>query len=142
MDAKETVQKGLDARKNVRAAEARAERYREAADVIRDNLFREQMSHKRARRTWLEEKAVLTGIINRQNDTIVRLREKLAGIEAQERESKRLRAAVSGAKAAVTMVVLICFKELEWIVPWLADSLTALSVTCMGFAVYNWLRIK
>lgn len=140
MDARETVQKGLDARKNVRAAEARAERYREDADVIRDTLFREQMSHKRARRFWLEEKAIMTGVINRQHDTIVRLREQMASAEDRAREARRIRAMIDGVLAAIAFIALIWGYDRGWIVLWLADSLTALSLCCLVAAIYVWYR--
>lgn len=140
MDAKETVQQGLDARKNVRAAEARAERYRELVDVTRDTLFREQMSHKRARSAWMEDKAILNGVINRQHDTIVRLREQMASAEDRAREARQTRAMIDGIVAAIAFIVLICCYDQGWIVLWLADSLTALSVFCIAAAIYTWLR--
>ena len=142
MDAKETVQKGLDARKNVKAAEARAERYRETVDVIRDALFREQMSHKRARSIWVEERTTMEGIIYRQNDTIADLRQRLAAAEGRARKARQIRAMIDGSMACVAFVALIWTRDLGWIAPNLSDSLTALSLVCLGVAVFTWSRNK
>lgn len=140
MSNKEIVQQGLDARKNTRAAEAKAARYRELVDVTRDTLFREQMSHSQARRLWMEEKTVLAGIINRQHSTIVDLRQDLAAAEDRARETRQLSALINAAKAVSSMLVLIGIRDIGGIVPWLADSLTAVSGICLGIAVFNWLR--
>ena len=140
MSNKEIVQQGLDARKNTRAAEAKAEKYRETVDMIRDTLFREQLSHNKARRFWLEEKAVLSGIIGRQHSTIVELRQDLAAAKDRAREGRQLRALISAAKAVISMFVLVGIRDIGWIVPWLVDSLTAVSTICLGVAVFNWLR--
>lgn len=140
MSNREIVQQGLDARKNTKAAEAKAERYREIANNTRDTLFREQMSHKQARRLWLEEKTIMTGWINRQHDVIVGLRQDLADAKDREREVRRNRALTNAVKYGVIFVSLIWTRGTGWIVPWLADSLTALSLVCLLAAIYIWNR--
>lgn len=140
MSNKEIVQQGLDARKNTRAAEAKAARYRELVDVTRDTLFREQMSHSQARRLWMEEKTVLNGLISRQNSLIANLRGQLAFAEDRAREERRFRALISGVKAVSSLFILVGIRDIGWVVPWLCDSLTALSTACLGVAIFNWLR--
>ena len=134
MSSKEIVQQGLQVRKDVRAAEARAERYRETIDTIRDTMFREQMSHKVARNNWLEEKATLNGIINRQHDTIRQLRESKAAAKAKAEEAYRTRTIYNAVKCAGLFVLMICAKDLGWVVPWLADSLAACALVGAFFA--------
>ena len=140
MSNREIVQQGLDARKNTRAAEAKAERYREIANNTRDMLFLEQMSHKQAHRVWREEKEVLSGIIYRQNGTIADLRQRMAAAEDQAREGLQLRALIGASKAVVSMFVLIGIRDIGWIVPWLADSLVGASAICLIVAMLNWFR--
>lgn len=140
MSNKEIVQQGLDARKNTRAAEAKADKYRELAISTHDMLFLEQMSHKQAQRVWREEKDVLAGIIYRQNGTITGLRQNLAAAEDRAREGRQLRALISAAKAVGSMFVLIGIRDIGWIVPWLADSLVAASAICLTIALVNWFR--
>ena len=140
MSNREIVQQGLNARKDVRAAEARAEKYREDADAVRDNLFREQLSHKRARSEWQEEKAILTGIINRQNSTIVHLREYMAAAEDRARDARKRRILISAIKAIAAFVFLVNIHDTGWIVSWLTNSLTVLSLFCLGVSVFRLFR--
>lgn len=140
MSNREIVQQGLNARKDVRAAEARAEKYREAADVIRDELFQEQLRHKRIRSEWLEEKAIMTGVINRQHSTIVHLREYMAAADDRARYARQRRALNNAIEAIFAFVFLAAIYDTGWIVSWLADSLIALTLVCLGVAGFNWFR--
>lgn len=142
MSNREIVQQGLNARKDVRAAEARAEKYREDADAIRDELFQEQLSHKKVRSEWLEEKAIMTGVINRQHSTIVHLREYMATAEDRARDVRKRQALISAIKAIAAFTFLMAVYDTGWIVSWLSASLTALSLICLGIATFNWFRNK
>ena len=142
MSNREIVQQGLNARKDVRAAEARAEKYREAADIIHDELFQERMNHKRIRSEWLEEKAIMTGVINRQHSTIVHLREYVAAAEDRARDARKRRALINMTEAIVAFIFLMAIYDTGWIVSWLADSLTALTLVFLGVAGFNWFRNK
>lgn len=140
MSNKEIVQQGLDARKNVRAAEARAELLREEVKTVNDARFYDQLKWKNARRAWQYEREDLTGTINRQRVALRQMREQLVAAEDRAREGRQLRALISGAKAVVTLFVLVGIRDIGWVVPWLADSLTALSAVCLCVAIFNWLR--
>lgn len=140
MSNREIVQQGLDARKNVRAAEARAEELREQLAVANEACFYEQLRLQNARRAWQYEREDLTGTISRQRIALRQLREQLAAAEDRERECRRTRAMINGTKAISALFVLIGIRNIGWIVPWLADSLIALSVACLCIAIFCWLR--
>lgn len=138
MSNREIVQQGLDARKNVRAAEARAKKLSEEVIAANEALFYEQLRLQNARRAWQYEREDLTGIISRQRITLRQLREQLAAAEDRARGEKRFRALINATKAVSALFVLIGIRDIGWIVPWLVDSLTALSVTCLCIAIFNW----
>lgn len=140
MSNREIVQQGLDARKNVRAAEARAEKLREQLAVANEACFYEQLRLQNARRAWQYEREDLTGTISRQRVALRQMREQLAAAEDRAREARQLRSLINAAKAVSSLFILIGIRDIGWIVPWLVDSLTALSVTCLCIAIFNWLR--
>lgn len=142
MSNREIVQQGLDARKNVRAAEARAERLSEEVKAAAEARFYDQLKWKNARRAWEYEREDLTGTISRQRIALLQLREQLAAAEDRARTARQLRSLISAAKSVTSLFILIGIRDIGWIVPWLVDSLTALSVTCLFVAVFNWLRNK
>lgn len=142
MDAKETVQKGLDARKNVRAAEARAERYREDADVIRESYFYDRMKWQNSRRRWQQERADLEGQVQSQRRLIRQLVIEREELQQREKQARHRQTLLSAAKAVVFFVLLALARETDWIVTWLVDSMLALTATYL-FALFVMLtRIK
>ncbi len=135
MDARETVQKGLQARKDVRAAEARVEKLREDMANVNDARFREQLSYRKARLDWQQEREVMLGTIYRQHTALHQLREEKEALAQRERDDRHLRTLFSAVKAVIAFALLICARDMGWIVTWLTDSLLAISVTCFLFAI-------
>jgi hypothetical protein len=137
MDARETVQKGLDARKNVRAAEARIEQLRAEVNAVNDARFREHMRHVQARNAWLYERDDLQATVSRQRLTIRELRDENEKMARRERDDRQRRILLSAVKAVVLFGLLICARDLDLIVHWLTDSLLAFTATWLFCAVIS-----
>ena len=142
MDAKETVKQGLQARKDVRAAEARAEKLREDVAAVNDARFREQMSYRKAKLDWLEEKDALVCRVHRQQDIIRQLRKEKQEQTKREEDAKQRRVLLSAVKAIVILGLLIVAQDQGLIVSWLAASLKAATTTYAFFATVAWIRNK
>jgi predicted RNase H-like nuclease (RuvC/YqgF family) len=142
MDAKETVQKGLDARKNVRVAEARAERYREDADVIRESYFYDRMKWQTSRRRWQQERADLEGQVQSQRRLIRQLVAEREEFRQREKQARKRQILLSAAKAVVFFVLLALARETDWIATWLVDSMLALAATYLFALIVMLTRIK
>lgn len=140
MSNREIVQQGLQMRRDVRAAMDLAEKYCEEAEATNEARFYDLLKWQNARRAWQYEREDLTGTINRQRVALRQLREQLAHAEDRAREARQFRALINAAKAVSSLFILIGIRDIGWIVPWLVDSLTALSVTCLCIAIFNWLR--
>ncbi len=140
MDAKETVKQGLQARKDVRAAEARNEKLREDLAAVNDARFREQLRHQKAMHHWQREQEILVGDVYRQRCTIRQLREENAKLRQREAYAKQVSALVDAVKYGIIFVGLVWIQDTGWIVPWLNSSLIAVSATCLFFAAFTWIR--
>ncbi len=135
MSNKEIVQQGLQVRKDVRAAEIRAEKYRAEVDAANDARFRDQMVYRQAQRAWQYEREDLTGTISRQFIALRQMREEIGEMRKREREARQRRILISAVKAIILFAVLICIRDLGLIVTWLIDSLLAFSMTWLLFSV-------
>ena len=142
MSNKEIVQQGLNARKDVRAAEARAEKYREERDAANDARFYDRLSWKAQQATMQREKEILVGVVNRQRVTILQLKDEKAALLQRERLLRRCRVLTGIAKAATIFFLTIWFKRLGWVAPNLALSLLMGSAAFVCFAVYTLARNK
>lgn len=142
MDAKETVKQGLQARKDTRAAELRAEKLREDVAAANDARFREQMSYRKAKRSWQEEKEILVGTVYRQQCTIRELREENAELLRREQDGQQLRTLIGAVKAVVILALLIVAQDLGLVVSWLTASMMAAVATYLFFAVVALIRGK
>jgi hypothetical protein len=129
MDAKETVQKGLDARKNVKAAEARAEKLREVIDSTRDAYFYDRMRWQNDRSRWQQERSDLEGRLQSQRSLIRQLAIEREEFRQRERQTRQRLILFSAAKAVVFFILLASIREMGWVVTWLADSVLALIAT-------------
>ena len=129
MTNKEIVQKGLQARKDVRAAETRAEKCLAEAVSANDARFRDLMAYRQAQRTWQYEREDLQGTVSRQRIALRQMREEIGQLRKREHESRQRRILASAAKAIISFAVLIFIRDLGLIVTWLTDSLLAFSMT-------------
>lgn len=142
MSNKEIVQQGLNARKDVRAAEARAEKYREERDAANDARFYDRLSWKAQQATMQREKEILVGVVNRQRVTILQLKDEKAALLQRERLLRRCRVLTGIAKAATIFFLTIWFKRLGWVAPNLALSLQCGCTAFLGYAFYKLVRNK
>ena len=135
MNSKEIVQQGLQNRKDVRAAEIRAEKYRTEVAAANDARFRDQMRFRQARNAWLCEREDLQGMVSRQRIAIRQMREEIGEMQKREQNNRQMRIAASIVKAATLFVLLIFARDYSLIVKWLNDSLLAFSMTWLIFSV-------
>lgn len=142
MDAKETVKQGLQARKDVRAAEARTEQLREDLTAANDARFREHMSHRQAKLAWQSERESLICTVYRCRYTIRHLREEKEALIRREREAQQRRVLFSAIKSVGVIALLLITRDLGLIVSWLASSMLALAVTHLLFTVVALVRNK
>jgi len=142
MDAKETVKQGLQARKDVRAAEDRAEKFRKDLAAANDARFYDHIGWKAQRATLRREQEILAGVVNRQRVTILQLKEEKAVLLQRERMDRQQRIMISIVKAAATFFLTIIAKNLGWIVPNLAASLLIGSAFYLCFAFAKLTRNK
>ena len=137
MTNKEIVQQGLDARKNTRAAEARADKYRAEVVAANDARFRDQMVYRQAQRAWQYEREDLQGTVIRQRIALIRMREEIGVMRKREQEARQRRILTGAVKAIILFVFLICIRDLGLIVSWLTDSLLAFSMTWLLISVVS-----
>ena len=135
MSNKEIVQQGLDARKNTRAAEARAEKYRAEVDAANDARFRDQMVYRQAQRAWQYERQDLQGEVSRQRIALRQMREEIGELRKREQKARQRRTLTSAVKALIMFALLICIRDLDLIVTWLIDSMLAFSMTWLLITV-------
>ena len=135
MNNKEIVQQGLQVRKDVRAAEIRAEKFRAEAVAINDARFRDQMRDRQAKSAWQCEREDLQGMVNRQRIALTQMREEIGEMRKRERDARQVRIALSIAKAAALFVLLIFARDHNLIVAWLNDSLMAFSISWLLIAI-------
>lgn len=142
MSNKEIVQQGLDARKNVKAAEARAERYREDLAEVENARFYDQIQWRATKANWLREQEILNGVINRQRETIYRLREEVQELHREGRKTQRRLAMISCIKSAFLSLATICAMNLGWLASNLAASILIGALFCTIYAIYKLARNK
>lgn len=142
MTARQIVEQGLQARKEARAAEARAEKLREEVTAANEARFYEQMKLQNARRAWQYEREDLTGTISRQRIALRQLREEMGELRKREREARRRRILLSVVKAVIIFGLLIVARDKDLVVYWLADSLLAFTLSYLFVAVIALTRKK
>lgn len=135
LTARQIVEQGLQARKETRAAEARAEKLREEVTAANEARFYEQMKLQNARRAWQYEREDLTGTISRQRTALRQLREELGEMRKREKKARRRRILLSIVKAVIIFGLLIVARSKELVVYWLADSLLAFTLSYLFVAV-------
>lgn len=137
---RETVTKGLQDRKDVRAAEASRDMYREHAVNINNARIRDRVNQATAvRRLELERDALRKG----WEEAVVeskRLNAELAACRKREANRHQRARLVNAAKAAVICLLLTFARDLDLIVPWLVNTLLAISVVYVAYAVTRLIR--
>ena len=135
MSDREIVQKGLDARKKVRAAKEQAEKFRADAAEVRDERFRDRMNYDTERRILAQRLADRSVALRRVTDE----RDKL--IE-QTRVTQTVQAIATLVKSAIALVLLVVARDLSLITPWLVYCLLAVTVTELACAIFKLSRVN
>lgn len=142
MSNKEIVNKGLQARKDVRAAESRAEKFRQEAEDQRDARFYERNKYTADRREWLEEKQSLVWQVEDLKTAVRCLAEDRAVLIDREKQTHQRHILADAVQAIVASVLFAIARDLGWIVPWLANVLAGASILCLILAVAKLTRNK
>lgn len=130
MEPKEIVENGLQARKEIRKAEARANAYRSAASAQKDARMAEMMNHKKDTVRWEEEKARLEKLILSQHGEIRKLQRERSARNKQDRKTMRLVILAGFVNCLVAFMIL--FSTLGLLPdPWSSNSLTISAAVCM-----------
>ena len=130
MEPKEIVENGLQARKEVRQAEARANAYRSAAAAQKDARISEMMCHKNDAARWAEEKACLENQIRTQRVEIRLLHKDREDRKKQDRKVMRLVILAGFVNCLVAFMIL--FSTIGLLpAPWSSNSLTISAAVCM-----------
>lgn len=142
MDAKETVKEGLQARKETRAAEARAKKAEEKAAATRDEYFHERMNHMSCRQAWEQERESLLWSLEDRNAFIECLAKERDELIADAKEAKQTRLVLGIVKALVVFTASFVARDLQLVVAWLATGLMVATALYMGYASVKLLRKK
>ena len=135
MSPKEIVSEGLEARKNVRAAEAR-----EAE--VRDAHFQDRLNHEAERNTWKREKESLEFRIELKDQIIDWQTQEIREIIEDMRDTAQIRSILRLLKGVTLFVLLIVARDMDLIVPWLVNWLALAVIVDLTCTVANLPRIK
>lgn len=137
---RETISKGLQDRKDVRAAEASRDAYREHAYAVNNARIRDRVNHATAlRKMELERDAMRKG----WEEAVVenkRLNAELTATRKREANRNQKARLVNAAKAAVVCLLLTFARDLDLMVPWLVNALLVISVAYVAYAVARLIR--
>lgn len=135
MDAREIVNRGLQARKEVRNAEAKAQAYQDSLAEEKDARLRERHDRKIQAAHWAEERDKLMGVILEQRRTIHRLEKRIEARDKQDREARQRLILAGGLKGLIVFTLLITARDLGWITPWLVHCLLVGTAAYMFYSV-------
>lgn len=136
------MNKGLEARKEARAASERAEKYRDAARSERDDRWHDHCNHRSDARKWAEEKEGLERIIIAQRSSINKLTTERDALLQKERETNHHHIIGGAAKAIAASVLLVFARDLGLMALWLANSLMGISVAYLLYTIIKLMRKK
>lgn len=139
---RETVNKGLQDRKDVRAAEASRDLAWERAYAVNDARIRERCNNATTVRKMEIEREALR---REWEAAVVENRHLSAELTAcRKREAERHQRAriVNAAKATVTALLLTFARDLDLMAPWLVTALLVVSVSYVVYAIVRLAREK
>lgn len=131
MEPKEIVESGLQARKEIRKAEAIANAYRAAASAQKDARMTEMMSHKNDATRWAEEKARLENMILKQRGEIRRLHRDREAKDKRDRKIFRIVILAGFVNCLVAVMILLSSLGFDWADPLTSNSLMVSAAVCM-----------
>lgn len=139
MEPKEIVMSGLQARKEVRSAEAKAGAYRAAAAAEKDARFHERLRHKNDAARWAEEKSQMEKTIMEQRHTICKLSRQHEIRDRQEEDRRQRSVLAAVMKCFAVFTLLVSARDLGWVTPWFANCLviaTAVYSICSAVVAF------
>jgi hypothetical protein len=142
MSNKEIVQQGLDARKDVRAAEARAAQHQAETEDAREARFHDQIRHKNDAANWQQERERLEwniGTMERNIHDLVKHRDALIAAQKEDQQRRKL---IGIAKAVAFFVIVSTLRDLDLVTSWLGDGLMGATGGYLIFAICALLHKK
>lgn len=142
MSNKEIVQQGLNARKDVRAAEARAEKFREEAAGQRDARFYDKMKWRVVAKDWQQERQTLVWQIEDQKNAIRTLVKERDELIRHEQEALQLQTLTGAVKMIGLVILTTVARDAGWIVPGLAGAIAVAAAANLIHAITKLTRKK
>ena len=144
MSNKETVQKGLDARKNVKAAEARAAQAEQNAAEANDDRIHEHLNSRSDRQVWEQERKALISQCEEAKEYIRKLLAEIEAMRHEERDQAKAREhlLVELAKASAAIILIYTVRDLDLVAYWLANGLIVCSEVYLTALLVKLLRKK
>lgn len=144
MSNKDIVQKGMDARKNVKAAEARAAQAEQNAAEANDARLHDCVNN---RSELLNLQKALEGTADKLAEAKEYIRKLLAEIEVmrhdeREQAKERERLLVELAKASAAIILTYTVRDLDLVAFWLANGLIIASELYLTLLLVKLLRKK
>lgn len=142
MSNREIVQQGLNARKDVRAAEARAEKFREEAAGQRDARFYDRMKWRVVAKDWQQERLTLLQQVNDYRRLTRILTEERDELIRREQEAFKLQTLTGAVKTIGLVILTTVARDAGWIVPGLAGAIAVAAAAHLIYAIFKLTRKK
>lgn len=140
MSNKESVQQGLDARKEIKAAKEETEKVRKDLEEAAHELVSLRISHETERNAWKREKAELMDLFVRECDKNHKLEDNLVRMAKREHEAARRGLLANALKTVIGLVLVVIFRDLGLVNFWLAAALTVACTAYLAVAVVRLAR--
>jgi hypothetical protein len=140
MSNKETVQKGLDARKDVHAAKEETEQIRKELEEAGHELVRQRLSHENDKNYWNREKSELIELLIRECNENRTLAKIIEHKNKQEKEAEQRGLLANVLKTVVALILIVAFRDLNLVNTWLAAALAGVSTGYLAVAVVRLAR--
>jgi len=142
MSNREIVERGLQARRAVRAAEARAAQNQAETEDARDARFYDQMRHKNDAALWQQERENLEWTIGQKDWEIRDLVKQRDALIAVQKEDQQRRKLIGIAKAVAFFVIMSTLRDLDLVTAWLGGGLMVATGGYLIFAICSLLYKK
>lgn len=140
MSNKETVQKGLDARKEANTAKEETERIRKELEEVGHKMVSLQLSHENDKNYWNREKSELVEMLLLERRLNRDLGDILDRKDKREKEAEQRGLLASVLKTVVALILIVAFRDLDLVNVWLAAALAGLFTGYLAVAVVRLAR--
>ena len=142
MSNKEIVEQGLQARKDVRAANTRAAKHREETEAVQDARFRDQMEYKQAEANWQRERGDLEWRLQLKEVNIQKLTKERDALIEDQKEDLQRRRLVGVAQAVAFFALMSISRDADLVNVWLANGTMGAAAGYLAVTLYFLIRKK